>query len=191
MVGIAGATRPGNAALVKYGIQTEQSHIRAHVCPVVKRVYIYPTEFGIAAIKSGQYVKVGGRQPGVSFFTSEGYLIPPFEIQRCVAITINEDVWKAIDIQASLSTSEKGKRAMRLVVAMLKNGLFPFPALVHEITDADLQISGADLLVRAGAIARRDIIIQVKCDFSGGEKQLGGSGNLFLQVAECNPLGRH
>lgn len=181
----------GNRSLIDYGIQNENSHIRAHVCPIVRRVYVYPTACGMATIGSGDYPKVGGHQPGVNFITSEGYLVPPFDIQRCAAISINDGVWDALAFAETDSTSVKGRKAVRLVVGMLKHGLFPFPALAEEITDEDLQISGADILIKAGVVAKEGTIIQVKCDLKGGEAELGGTGNLFLQVSECNPFSNH
>jgi hypothetical protein len=44
-----------------------------------------------------------------------------------------------------------------------------------------MQFEGLDIVV-----ATR-VRIQVKLDFRGGERELGGTGNLFLQTAECNP----
>jgi hypothetical protein len=48
-----------------------------------------------------------------------------------------------------------------------------------------VQIDGDDIVVLTGA---NRVHIQVKCDYPGGDKALGGTGNLYLQVAERNPL---
>jgi len=181
----------GNTALVDYGIQTEKSHIRAHVCPKARRVYVYPTPNGIEAIESGAYISRPGYQSGISMPTSLGYLVPPFDIAECVALAIRPDAWDYLNFSDEDSLTDKGNKAVRLVKGMLKRGLFPIPAIGTEITDRDLQVDGTDIIIRAGAIRQQDIVIQVKCDFPGGERDLGGTGNLFLQIAECNPLGIH
>jgi len=180
--------------LVSYGIQTEKSHIRVHVCPIAKCVYIYPTENGIQAIDSGHYPDVHGYQKDVDFPTAKGYLVPPFDINCCVGLSFRDDAWDAIGFSPSDSTSEKGSKAVKLVLAMIKRGLFPFLAIaaISEITDKQLQVQGQDIIIASSAIhAHEDIVIQVKCDYAGGEKSLGGSGNLFLQTAERNPLKRY
>lgn len=181
-------------SLVDYGIHNENSHIRTHVCPVVRKVYVYPTKSGVQAIETQRYHRVLAYQEGVKSPTAEGYLVPPFDIERCVGMSFRDNVWEAIAFRADESTSEKGKKAVRLVIAMIGNGLFPLLAalVAEEITDKELQVRGQDIIVPASAIhAKEDIIIQVKCDYIGGESDLGGSGNLFLQTAESNPLKRY
>ena len=44
-----------------YGIHGEDSHVRVHVCPAVKRIYVYPTTKGIEALGNGK--KAYGYQP--------------------------------------------------------------------------------------------------------------------------------
>ena len=56
------------------------------------------------------------------------------------------------------------------------------PAIVKEM---DLQINGVDIVINMNTK------IQVKCDYRGGPKAYGGTGNLYLQVRECNPFGKH
>jgi hypothetical protein len=87
-------------------------------------------------------------------------------------------------------TSDKGRKAVELVAAMIRNGLFPLPYAVGQLDSdpaKDMQINGDDIIVDLGA---NRVHIQVKCDFRGGDKALGGTGNLYLQVAERNPLKR-
>jgi hypothetical protein len=36
-----------NTKLVDYGIQTEESDLRAHVCVNARQVYVYPTKKGV------------------------------------------------------------------------------------------------------------------------------------------------
>lgn len=177
--------------LVDYGIQNERSDIRVHVCPKVRRVYTYPTSCGIEAINTGKYRKKSGYQPGVEYATAEGYLIPPLDISRCVSLELPDLVWKWANFSKAETTTIKGMKATRLVSAMLIRGMLPIPALGEEARCRDLQISGTDIYVPLGALREKPIHIQVKCDYEGGAKELGGTGNLFLQVAECNPLGHH
>ncbi len=177
-----------NKGLWEYGIQNEGSHIRVHVCPNVKRVYVYPTECGNKAIKTGEHEKTKGFQTGYSTPTSEGYLVPPEAIERCIEIYLRNTAWENIGFLCSDNTSIKGEKAVRLVKAMLKEGLLPIPAEAMTIEDKDIQIQGTDILVKANKIYHEEIKIQVKCDYPGGRKTLGGTGHLFLQTAEANPF---
>ena len=80
------------------------------------------------------------------------------------------------------TTSRKGELATRLTKKLIEMGELRLKLNPVEINDLDMQISGTDILIRA------DIKIQVKCDFNGGSKEFGGTGNLFLQIADCNPF---
>jgi len=180
-----------NQRLRNYGIQNEESDIRVHVCPVVRRVYIYPTACGQEAITRDAHPLKSGYQKGYDFPTATGYLVPPFEIKKCASIQLNEDVWKHFKFQKDDTTTQKGKKAQDLVLGMIRNGLLPIPALGEEVNEKDIQIKGQDIIIRGNAITRSGIRIQVKCDFLGGEKELGGTGNLFLQTQECNPGGHY
>ena len=175
--------------LFDYGIQNEQSDIRVHVCPLVQRVYVYPTAEGQRVVESGCWPKRPAYQPGVAGPTAEGYCVPPFAIRRCVAVTVRPEAWTVVDLREGESTSEKGAKAVCLVNAMIYNGILPLPYTAASL-DADpskaLQIRGDDIIVQLGASS---VHIQVKCDFKGGDRTRGGTGNLYLQVAERNPLG--
>jgi len=178
-----------SAVLHDYGIQTEHSHVRAHVCPVVKRVYVYPTECGVQAIESGHYRRTSGFQKGIEGATAEGFLVPPMDIRNIVALAIADRAWQSIGFRDSDSLGAKGEKAMRLVCQMIKQGLFPVPFVPLAVDDYNMQLDGMDIVISQSAMPMDDIIVQVKCDYAGGEKHLGGTGNLFLQVAERNPLG--
>lgn len=177
--------------LVEYGIQNEGSHVRVHVCPTVRRVYVFPTECGKMAIETLKYQKKHGFQPGYEGPTAEGYPVPPEDIERCVEICLRDTSWDSISFSLDDSTEEKGNKAVKLVKAMLRNGLLPLPAEGREVKDKDMQIQGTDILIKANSLYHEEIRVQVKCDYPGGRKELGGTGNLFLQVAECNPFGLH
>jgi hypothetical protein len=176
--------------LFDYGIQNEQSDIRAHVCPLVRRVYVYPTVEGRRAIESGQWPRRSAFQRGVVGHTAEGYCVPPFAIRRCVSVEVRTEAWPAMDFQESDSTSAKGEKAVRMVAEMIRSGIFPLPYTAGTLdTDPEraLQIRGDDIIVDLGV---NRVHVQVKCDYRGGDMALGGTGNLYLQVAERNPLKR-
>jgi len=177
--------------LFDYGIQNEQSDIRVHVCPVARRVYVYPTDCGLQAIEMGNYPQRNGYQRDVDEPTARGYLVPPFDIEKCVGLTFRSTAWDKINFQSTDDTSEKGIKAIQLVKGMLRQGLFPAPFLGREVTDKDIQIDGTDIIVNSNGSASGILRLQVKCDYPGGEKSLGGTGNLFLQTAERNPNKRY
>lgn len=184
----------GAMSLVSYGIQNENSHVRAHVCVVARKVYVYATLAGITAIRSGAFRKVGGYQPdrqGNNLLTAYGYLVPPPQIKGCREANIPNDLWQAARWKQEESTTEKGRKAVITIQNMLLRGVLPLPAIdgikckAQKITDTDLDIDGTDIEIFA------NIKMQVKCDYRGGSKERGGTGNLYLQVSERNPLKRH
>jgi len=176
-------------SLVDYGIQTEESDIRVHVCPLVRRVHVYPTAFGVKAIETGKYRQTHGYQPGWDKPTALGYLVPPTEISYCLELAFRDLTWDALDIRQDETTTSKGDKAVRLVKMMLKRGMIPFPTESEIISEKDMQITGTDIFVKANFLRAKDIRIQVKCDYKGGRRELGGSGYLFLQTKEHNPFG--
>ena len=186
MGGTPSAMKP--VELYNYGIQNEDSTLRAHVCPKVRRVYIFPTKCGLEAIKDGKGCPKNGYQPNVEYATGYGYCVPPFDIKGCVSLQFNNSAWDKMKFCSDDSTSDKGNKAARLVKAMLLNGLFPLPLprSAQDQLPADIEIKGTDIIVH---LCGGTFKIQVKCDFNGGEKKLGGTGNLYLQTAEINPLG--
>lgn len=172
----------GNTKLVEYGIQNEKSDLRVHVCAKIGRVYYYPTASGQVQIKEKEYRKVPARTRGI--VTAEGYLVPPQDIQGCKGGTIPLFLLEESGIQLLPEKGrqhEKGEAAVFITKNLLKSGDIKIPHIVKEITDLDMQVSGTDIFVKT------EIKIQVKCDFKGGPKAHGGTGNLFLQVSECNP----
>jgi hypothetical protein len=176
-------TIQGNTALVAYGIQTEQSDLRAHVCVKAQRIYVYPTRSGVAAVQSGRYRKAPAYTRDIQ--TAEGYLIPPDAIDGCVCWRIPPNWFADAHFDERATPTEKGARALWLVQCAIRHGAFSLPADPDVVTDAKTQITGADLIVTVTAR------IQVKCDWNGGHTKYGGTGNLFIQVAECNPFGQH
>jgi hypothetical protein len=73
--------------------------------------------------------------------------------------------------------------AVLCVIAAMKRGRFPFWLDAAEDKRENVQIQGTDIVV----FCRKKV--QVKCDYAAGDKP-NGTGNLFLQRAERNPLRR-
>lgn len=169
----------GNTKLVESGIQTEDSQIRAHVCAKIGRVYIFPTRSGVDATRNGN------RRPKPAMtgeiVTAMGYLVSPSDIEGCQHVPIPERLLHEIPFDPKDSTSVKGQKATLVVRKMIEMGEFPIRFSVREVNERKMQLSGIDLTVEA------ESRIQVKMDFYGGHRELGGTGNLYLQVAECNP----
>lgn len=171
-------------SLVDYGIHTEESDIRAHVCVIAGKTYVYQTRHGVSVCQSGKFPKKAGYQPGVEYATAMGYLVPWDKIPGIVPIPckwlIDEMGFNETD-----STSLKGQKASRVVERLIRIGWFPLPVVAEVATDVSIQHKGIDLIVSG------KWRIQVKCDYKGGGDKSNGSrttGNLYLQVAECNPL---
>lgn len=110
--------------------------------------------------------------------------MPPKDIPFCHCITIPSTIMEKAEFHPDDSTSEKGDQAVRVVQWLLKAGRFPLWTHGDIIGDKDMQVQGYDIIVRMKAR------IQVKCDWRAGDKP-GCTGNLFLQVRECNPFRQY
>lgn len=180
----------GNTRLVEYGIQTEESDLRAHVCVNARTVYVYPTKMGIKTVTEGNFQKRPAYQPGAAFPTAEGFIVPPEKIYGCLPINAAWAMERLGIVSFGASTSAKGDWAVGVVRLLLSKGWFPMWGTSEVIDSLDIQIKGVDVIVTSRAR------IQVKCDYEGGSPVRQGNkgervtGNLFLQVAECNPFGR-
>lgn len=172
----------GNTSLIKYGIEEEESDIRAHVSVIGGVVYVYPTGDGIKAIKKGIYKKLPVWTNGIQ--TAEGYVVPPQDIPHCRTVELPEFVIQAAHFNEYDGTSLKGQKAVFVVKWLLKAGMFPLWLSSEIIEDHEMQVKGTDILVRL------DTRIQVKCDYNAGDR-IGCTGNLFIQIAECNPFKQY
>lgn len=171
--------------LVEYGIQTEESDIRAHVCVLAGKTYVYQTRHGVAVCRSGKFPKKPGYQPGVEYATAVGYLVPWEQIPGIVPISSQWLIDK-VSFSDKDSTTVKGNKASWVVEQLVRIGWFPLPVVAEVATDVSIQHKGIDLIVSG------KWRIQVKCDYRGGGVKLPNAttGNLYLQTAECNPLRR-
>lgn len=170
-------------SLIEYGIQTEESDLRAHVCPKVQRIYVYPTANALRVIGARRYRIAHAYQGKVQ--TAAGYLVPPRDIPRCREYAPPLWIWERHQITKDMSTSERGERALKVFMEAVQRGYVALPLSQAVVRDFQQQISGIDVAIRM------DVRVQVKCDYAGGPKAYGGTGNLFLQIAERNPHNRH
>lgn len=173
----------GNTRLVSASILDEESDFRVHVGYKAQHIYVFSTLDGKKAYEraDGILPLKSGSQPGVGGKTFEGYPVPIGFIDDVQSILIPIDIYQKFPIYRELTTTERGLRATCIVFEMLKRQLIKLPIVVNVIDDKDLQIRGTDIIVSS------KLKIQVKCDYLAGERGFGGSGNLFLQKAECNP----
>jgi len=174
------ATEP---VLHDYGIHNENSDVRAHVSVVNRKIYVFRTCDGIAAVKRLNPPVKDAFQLGVNGKTATGWTVPWDAIEGIRRVRMEHwNNWKLFSRE--LTTDVKGRLAVECVVAAMNDGCFPFWVIAAESSDSRIQIKGTDIVVQHGCK------IQVKCDYVAGEKP-AGSGNLFLQKSERNPLGRH
>jgi len=171
-------------ALFEYGIHTEQSDIRAHVSVVHRSLYVFQTHRAVTQIQrkadsSEPYPIRGAGQPGIDGLTATGWCVPPGDIPGLRVIQWPFRGWDGF--AGNLSTSDKGKRAVDIVVDVMSRGYFPLWVNASEDERREVQIQGVDIVVNCNAR------VQVKCDYKSGPRPLG-YGNLFLQRSERNPL---
>ena len=69
----------GNTVLVEHGIQTEAADYRAHVCPVVERIYVFPTGPAKELVEWGGYRLRSTSINGVE--TAKGAAVPELPAQ--------------------------------------------------------------------------------------------------------------
>jgi len=169
----------GNTKLVDYGIMHEESDIRAHVSVITGIVYVYPTAEAVELVGSGNYRMASAYTNGIE--TARGYLVPPGDIPHCREVPIPPKVLTAARFLEGDTTSQKGDKAVSIVKWLLRAGQFPLWVESEIIKDHEMQVNGTDIIVRINTR------IQVKCDYRAGKKESGGTGNLFIQIAECNP----
>jgi hypothetical protein len=173
--------------LFDYGIYTEHSDIRAHVGVLSKSVFVFQTQNAITAIEDHKPKLAFGFQTGISTPTASGWLVALEWIKdlRTIPVKTSWSGWKGWT--EAISTTERGSRAVELVLQMMHLGRFPL--WLRDVQDAprqSIQIKGTDIVIFAH---KR---VQVKCDFKAGPKSIPGcTGNLFIQKSERNPMGHH
>lgn len=176
--GVYGGMRCKVNDLFEYGIQTENSDIRAHVSVINRAIYVYETRKGLEAIEKHKPKQAYASQRGVDGFTGLGWLVRPDMIDGLISLKyVSWQHWGLF--KESMTTSEKGDLAVKCVCDCIKIGRFPFWIDASEENRESVQIKGVDIVV----FCKKKI--QVKCDWRSGPAP--GTGNLFLQSAERNP----
>jgi len=171
----------GNKHLIGYGIQNEASDMRVHVCIEAQSVYIFPTESGRQALRENPNLTRRNISLDGKIVTAEGFAVPVSSIPNIEIKLIPNKLMMTYPIHQTETTTQKGTKAVAITLVMLKNGDISLPLNGKSVPDLEFQVSGSDIIVNS------DLRVQVKCDYRGGERRLGGTGNLFLQIAECNP----
>lgn len=170
------------SGLFEYGIHTEASDVRAHVSVVNQTIYVFPTANGVRAIENHQPPLRPAYQDGVTGRTAEGWLTRIEWIADLRRLRFGSwGLWQ--ELRESLPTTEKGRLAVQCVVDAMRLGRFPFWLDAQEDERENVQVKGTDIVV----FCRKRI--QVKCDYRCGDPP-AGTGNVFLQRAERNPLRR-
>lgn len=173
----------GNTKLVDHGIQTDESDIRIHIGVYSKCAYIFKTRKGYEAIDPSRHRPVPVYTQGIE--TAQGYLIKPEEIQGCSIVPIPDKLFTASRICSYPEKGyqgQKGQAATFITAEMLKMGLIAINLQIIEVNDKTMQIRGEDIHIKT------DVTIQVKCDYRAGAGHQRCTGNLFLQIKECNPF---
>ena len=168
--------------LHEYGIAEEKSDIRAHVCLPGHMVTVYKTRDMVALLATRRYPIANGYQANIDFPTSKGFLVPLDDIQPQHLLRSSRFPWGRWR-HSEMGCKEKGDMAVLCVRAAIQANLFPLWLCGVVCADREIDIQGTDIVVSAN---RR---IQVKYDCGAHPKKNGGTGNLFIQTHECNPLG--
>lgn len=162
--------------LTDYGIKNEGSIARVHVCFQVRQMYSFGTAAAIVAMEGCQ--KRLAFQEGI--VTAEGHLVRPRDILGCRQTAI-PDVLMEHDPGTNGELGNKGRAALAVAMQAIRWGMVPLPLVCEEIVSVREQRNGGDICFEAG-------VVQVKCDYRGGPEMLGGTGHLYIQVAESNPF---
>lgn len=165
--------------LFHYGIHNEGTDIRAHVAIYAKKLYCFPTRPALKVMT--KFPKKPAFQDGVEGPTAEGHVVPVSAIPHIRYVTLADDRVKGF--RESWNPSQKGAFAVDIVRAVLKAGRFPIWFDGELVDELDMQVNGVDISIRGRWR------IQVKCDKKAGNgDDPRCSGNLYLQIAERNPL---
>ena len=175
----------GNTTLVEYGIKqwAKECDLMFHVSVATKRVYRYEPKKAVKAIENKEYAKRTAKQGNIT--TATGWLVPPNEIEGCLMMLIPFPILQAANFSPFDNPSEKGRKAEKVVRDMIRSGYLSLTLDVINVTDPELQLDGLDI------ISIQATNIQVKCDWNAGPRELGGTGNLFIQETESNPRRLH
>lgn len=183
----------GNTQLVEYGILQEQSDYRVHVGYLAQRIFLFPTREVQQLIyqirKNKELREIPITHPvRREIVTAVGFAVPIGRIPGMQQIIIPYDIHQRFPIQRYESTSLSGQKAVKIVIEMIRRNLIALPIKVTDVKDVNMQIFGS-----ADIILYMNYKLQVKSDWMAGDRTMHQDcrGNLFLQIAECNPDKSH
>lgn len=164
--------------LIEHGITTETAEWRCHVCFKVGVAYFFRVEDACKVLDKGieKTVMLNGT------VTGRGKLVRPEDIPGIQPVNIPRCILRRHWCNEDDGESLKGRMALNVCIDLLYTSWKVKE--VTEITDKGLQIKGQDLFFDSKTM-------EVKCDWPGGPRELGGTGYLFLQTAERNPRKKH
>lgn len=166
-----------NSTLYEHGIDADSSDYRVHVCFGEGMVYLYSTAAMRELLLTNPYRIY--ESP-----TSRAYIVPVASVPECQSVPIPNRWLENLSTKVSKSSPTSTKRmwSEMLVRRMFERGhLTLLPTATMETSRAK-QLAGHDIRIQL------DCTVQVKCDWDGGAN---GSGNLYIETAECNPNHEH
>lgn len=171
--------------MYEYGINNVTADYMIHVCTNVGKVYIYETDRGREAIDSGEFPRRTVRDK-FGRKTAYGNIVPVDSIPGMSTIDIPKPINRLLGPKKGDSKSEMGNKAARIAAVIIhRETLHGATSASHVPVGDPRQMQGIDLVTDNG------ITYEVKLDKPGGEKGLGGTGNLFLQTHERNYYQQH
>jgi len=174
------------AELLAHGIQNDESDFRVHVCVKARAFYVYSTR-AIKLMELSRYREAEASQkvPGTKdvVVTAKGRLVRWRDIPGCREFRIPPHYLTEYPISIDTDHEQKRIASEAMVKKAIEERLFVLKTHITYVRDISAQIKGYDLRIYTH--------VQVKCDFPGGNKDYGGTGNLFIQTAESNPFKRY
>lgn len=180
-----------NLELVEYGIKQEDVDIRIHVSFVTNKVYLYKREDMLRIIDRYPIRSAFQKINRLKRETARGHIVPVC-VDEIIEIEMPLQIAQKHKCNWIDDETRKGKCALNIVMEMIEMGVIQrqcnefFQLEANDERDYEMQLKGNDIILTS-----RLPSIQVKCDYNAGPKAEGGTGNLFIQTHECNPLQKH
>src|SRR5690606_1939752 len=150
--------------LTRHGIHNEQSDLRLHVCPVVRKVYVFPvTDEAIRRIERSPERSASR----LGDLTARGHVVPWDDLPKCVEIGFTDRLWElsADDPRPDLAdlaypgipgdedggTYPAGRWAGRFAKRLLEWGMIPLPdqlGFKAIVSTLEQDLEGVDLILR-------------------------------------------
>jgi len=171
-----------NTQLVDYGILQEESDYRVHVGPRARKVYWFKTQEAVDYCEGNDIPKHQTYTDGI--VTAIGYTPYWQDIPNIQSADPPEEIWIRLDFSRYDAPSVKGEKAELVYEYCVNKNIIVLPMKgVQRIEDVETQLRGIDCILIPPTV-------QIKCDYYCGDGP-GCTGNLYLQVSECNPHSSH